>query len=121
MKRTETLDEAASRWIRQKDANCPGQPRSFYREALDQPARGIEAGISREARVSRISGSGPRESSGVLDLLEKGLLQGLTSPARIRRESREPRGDRKVSTETSARRSSFFRAFLDRGSLETEL
>ena len=87
-------------------------------------------GISREARVSRISRSGGREggegpwilpASSILSRSKNPSLQGLTSPARIRCESREPRGDRKVSTETSARRSSFFRAFVDRGSLETEL
>lgn len=55
--------------------------------------------------MSRISGSDPVNPPGVLDLLEKEKnhhhLRGLTRPARIPRESREPRGSREVSTETS--------------------
>lgn len=81
---------------------------------LPRSSPGIEPRISREARVSWISGWGIRASSSILDLCEKkkkkkkyGSFGGLTSLARLHRGSREPSGVRPTSTETSVRKSIF--------------
>jgi len=77
---------------------------SLYRE-VGNPS--IEARISREARVSRISGRALCILEHPRSRPKEGPFGRLTSRARIRPGSREPSGSKPAITETSTRRSAF--------------